>query len=295
MEKRYQSWSIFEFQELFPNNESCMKHLEVLKWPGGFNCEKCSHTTYCKGNGDYTRQCTRCRYQSSPTSGTLFHKVKFPLLKAFYIIYYMSTNKKGITSTELSRKLSLGQKTCWFFRRKVMKAMASSQCHPMMGCVEVDEMIVGQQEQGLKGRQKGNKKEVVIGIEKAGRKVSRVYAQVIPNASHTELKVFFQNHISPSAEITTDKWKGYAPLKENYPLLEQIESGEKGNNFGDMHRVIMMIKAWLRGVHHSVVHLQEYLDAYTYRYNRNFMKKGIFDNLMLRMVSNQPCTRNMMY
>lgn len=30
------------------------------------------------------------------------------LVKAFYIVYFMSTNKKGITSTELARKLALG-------------------------------------------------------------------------------------------------------------------------------------------------------------------------------------------
>jgi hypothetical protein len=45
-----------------------------------------------------------------PTAGTLFHKVKFPLLKAFYIVYFVATSKKGISSTELSRKLSLRQK-----------------------------------------------------------------------------------------------------------------------------------------------------------------------------------------
>jgi hypothetical protein len=52
----------------------------------------------------------------SPTAGTLFHRVKFPLLKAFYAVFFISTNKKGITSTELSRKLGLKQKVCWLFR-----------------------------------------------------------------------------------------------------------------------------------------------------------------------------------
>jgi len=90
-----------------------------------------------------TRQCTKCGYQATPTSGTLFHKVKFPLLKAFYIVYFMSTNKKGISSTELSRKLDLRQKTCWSFRTKVSKAMKRSKKHPMDGQVEVDEFVVG--------------------------------------------------------------------------------------------------------------------------------------------------------
>ncbi len=63
----------------------------------------------------------------------------------------MSTNKKGIASTE-SRKLGLRQKTCWLFQHKVMKAMASSGKYPLMGKVEVDETVVGEQEEGVVGR-----------------------------------------------------------------------------------------------------------------------------------------------
>ena len=37
-----------------------------------------------------------------PLRGTLFHRVKFSLKKAFYVTYFVGTNKKGITSTELS-------------------------------------------------------------------------------------------------------------------------------------------------------------------------------------------------
>ena len=101
---------------------------------------------------EQTRQCTSCGYQATPTSGTLFHKVKFPLLKAFYILYFMSTNKKGISSTELSRKLNLRQKTCWLFRKKVVQSMKSSKQYPLTGSVEIDEMVVGQQEENVVGR-----------------------------------------------------------------------------------------------------------------------------------------------
>jgi hypothetical protein len=58
-------------------------------------------------DGAYDRQCTRCGYVESPTAGTLIHRLKFPLLKAFYIVYYVSTCKSGVSSTELSRKLEL--------------------------------------------------------------------------------------------------------------------------------------------------------------------------------------------
>ena len=105
MERMFESLTIFEFQERFPDDKSCMDYLSGLQWAQGFVCPKCGNTRYCDGHKAHIRQCTKCNYLMSPTSGTLFHKVKFPLLKAFYIVYYVSTNKKGISSTELSRKL----------------------------------------------------------------------------------------------------------------------------------------------------------------------------------------------
>lgn len=67
-------------------------------------------------------------------------------------MYYVSTSKKGIASTELSRKLDLRQKTCWMFKQKVMQAMASSGDNLLTGKVEVDEFVIGQQEEGVVGR-----------------------------------------------------------------------------------------------------------------------------------------------
>jgi hypothetical protein len=169
------------------------------------------------------------RYVESPTAQTLFHKVKFDLLKAFYIVYFVSTNKKGITSTELSRKLNLRQKTCWGFKRKVMKAMESSENHPIEGDVEVDETVFGGQEENTKGRKNINKKLVVLAIEKKNKGVSRLYARVIPNASAEQLGGFMKAHIDPKAKITTDKWTGYIPLKADFENLTRVASGKIEN------------------------------------------------------------------
>ncbi len=51
----------------------------------------------------------------------------------------------------------------------------------------------------------------------------------------------------------------------------------------------MSLKSWLRGMHHHVKNLQDYLNEYSYRFNRSFMKEGIFRNLMVRMVKAEPC------
>jgi hypothetical protein len=289
MEQRFKSLSLFEFGKRFADTDSCLSHLAELKWGNGFRCRKCGHGKSCTGGRPYARQCTSCRYDESPTAGTLFHQVKFDLLKAFYIVYFVSTNKKGITSTELARKLGLRQKTCWAFKRKVMKAMKSSGDHPITGTVEVDETVFGGQEEGVRGRKNGTKKLVVVGIEKKKKGVSRLYAREISNADAASLGGFMKDHISTDARVTTDKWTGYGPLRKDFANLVQVPSGKKGSNFPELHRTIMNLKGWLRGMHHHVWNLQDYLDEYCYRFNRSFMKKGIFDNLMTRMMKTSPC------
>jgi len=293
MESRFKSLSIFEFQKRFSTEDKCLEYLSELKWAASYGCPKCGHGNYCKGNKVHDRQCTSCRYIESPTANTLFHKVKFPLVKAFWIVYYVSTGKKGIASTELSRKLQLRQKTCWLFKQKVMQGMKSSGNHSMTGEVEVDETVIGQQEEGVRGRENKKKKLVVFAIEKKGKGVSRLYGRAIKKAGAEELGNFMKATIDTHASIRTDGWTGYMPLKENFPNLTQEKSKNKGKNFSQMHRVIMGFKGWLRGIHHHGEHLQGYVDEYCYRFNRSFMKEGIFENLLLRMVNHPPRTYQM--
>lgn len=229
MEKKFDSLTIFEFEQQFPNDEACLKYLSELKWADGFVCPQCGHTHYCSHTKSkpYERQCTKCHHICSPTAGTLFHKLKFPILKAFWIIYLMATSKEGISSTELSRKLGLRQKTCWLFKHKVMKAMSSSGRYPLDGKVEVDETVVGGKEEGAIGRKNIDKKIVVFDIELVKGGISRAYGKVIPNASSKELGKFMNDTIDSGANITADLWTGYKPLKKVFPKLIQVASGKK--------------------------------------------------------------------
>jgi hypothetical protein len=293
MEKKFESLTIFEFQDRFPDDKACMDYLSKLKWEEKYLYPKCKHTHYCAGGNDYNRECTKCRYVESPTSGTLFHQLKFSLLKAFYIVYHVITNKKGISSRELSRKLGLRQKTCWLFKQKVMRAMKSKQKHKLMGQVEVDETVVGGQEEDVRGRQNNKKKLVVVAVERKGKGISRFYGKVIEQSNAKEFVLFMKTNIDTEACIKTDQWKGYHPLKKVFKNLNQVPSGKKGENFPDLHRIIMNFKGWLRGMHHHAELLQAYIDEYTYRFNRNSMKGNIFENLMIRMVKAKHCPYKM--
>ena len=45
-------------------------------------------------------------------------------------------------------------------------------------------------------------------------KVKRFYALKIPDFSSKSLRTIFDKHISKTAQVTTDEWKGYKPIKD---------------------------------------------------------------------------------
>ena len=74
------------------------------------------------GRGLY--QCNRCKKQTSPTAGTIFHATKLPLTLWFAAIHLIVTAKNGISSVELGRRLGVKQPTAWAVKHKIMAVMA---------------------------------------------------------------------------------------------------------------------------------------------------------------------------
>ena len=265
------------------------QYLSTLKWEDGYSCKRCGNNKYCQGKRPFNRRCTKCRYEESPTAGTMFDKVKFSMLKAFHIAFKIGTKKKGMSTLELSNEFELRQKTCWEFKWKIQQAMASSLQYPLEGVVHVDEFMIGGSEEQKRGRSKGAKKLVVVALEILNSGVGRAYAEVIENASSKALGSFLEKYVSKDARVISDEWRGYRPLKTEFKKLEQVSSDD-GKNFKDIHIHIMNIKGWLRGIHHhcSKERMQGYLDEYHFRYNRRQSMGVIFDLLIKRMVENDP-------
>jgi len=99
-----------KFNRYFREEEDCYRYLSEVKWSEkGYQCKRCGYTKYGKGEKPYSRRCTKCNYDESPTAGTLFDKCKFSLLIAFHIAFKISTKKKGMSSEELSEEFEIRQ------------------------------------------------------------------------------------------------------------------------------------------------------------------------------------------
>lgn len=109
--------SIEAIKEVFPDETSCINHLEQLRWPGGIwspfddnsKVYRCAGGKYrCKSTGRYF----------TVRTNTIFDGTRIPLQKWFFAIFLLSEN--DITSVELAEKLSLTQKTAWLLRKRII-------------------------------------------------------------------------------------------------------------------------------------------------------------------------------
>ena len=111
-------------EEMFNSDEKCYRFLADLKWANGFVCKKCGNTNSCPGKEPYSKRCTKCKSKETATNGTIFHGVKFPIHKAFYIAYNVCKGREDISTYEFGRRLSLRQMTCWNFKTKIEHALS---------------------------------------------------------------------------------------------------------------------------------------------------------------------------
>lgn len=289
----FKGQNILNLVKELPDDLSCKAYLSKIKWMYGFKCSKCGSDKGCEKSG-YNYHCYGCNHVESSTANTLFHKVKFGLQKAFLIVFEMSTSTKSLSSTQVAKRYGISQTTAWFFMQKVRVAMKSSKNYPLSEIVHVDEFVIGGKEDGKQGRSYDTKKtKAVIAVELTNKKrIKRVYVKAIDDYSAKSLTPIFEEHISTTAKVFTDKWRGYNPLKATYNI-EPIQSNN-GKNFKELHIMIHQIKSWIRTIpsHISKKHIQAYFDEFCYRINRSIFKETIFHKTIQRMVKESPIKHN---
>jgi hypothetical protein len=111
-----------EFRKIFPDELTCLRFLEK-KWDDGYSCRKCKNDKFLPGKSKFDRRCSRCGYNESPSAFTLFHGIKFPIEKAFYILHLVIADRNDMTIDEISQILDLRRNTAWGFKDKVSKIM----------------------------------------------------------------------------------------------------------------------------------------------------------------------------
>ena len=82
-------------------------------------------------------QCQACKKSFSVTVGTIFHRTHIDLQRWFCLISLMMAAKKGLSSLQASRDISIQQPTTWSMMHRIRRAMVDDG-KLLSGIVEMD-------------------------------------------------------------------------------------------------------------------------------------------------------------
>jgi transposase-like protein len=288
--------SIISIYKKYPTKESCIAHLEQVRWKDKPSCP------YCKSEKVGTHkekhkvrwQCSSCKRSFSVTVGTIFHNSHIDLQRWFLLISLMFSAKKGLSSCQAARDLEMRRPTVWSMMHRIRKAMVDDG-KLLTGLVEMDETYVGGKPRrfskkddddntpSLRGR--GTKKTPVVGIVERG---GRVKAKPVDKSEMTgrDMQEYIQEVIdTKNAVLHTDEYSGYNSVhkiilhrrcnhKAGY-VTRDLFTGQ----FGTIHTNTIesfwaIVKRAIYGQFHHVSkkYMYLYINELCYRYN---MRKEI--------------------
>ncbi|RDI13217.1 IS1595 family transposase [Flavobacterium sp. AG291] len=294
--------SVIQLIQAFPTEQSCIEHLEAIRWNGNVvspfdktsKIYKCKNNRYhCKSTGKYFNVKTN----------TIFDNTKIELQKWFLAIWIATSHKKGISSLQLSRDLNITQKSAWFMLQRIRNCFDINGDDMADNLVEVDETYVGgeNKNKSLSKRKElhkngmqtgGNHKQPVLGILERGGSVKGF---VIDKAVGNIIKPIMYNNIKESAYIVTDGFGAYKDIHKHFHGHMKVMHDKKEYvRYEHFHTNTIegfwsLLKRGIIGIYHFVSrkHLQKYVNEFSFRYNTRKQTDCLRFNLLLSNIENR--------
>ena len=282
--------------EKFPTQESCIDHLERVRFRDDPFCPLCGAVGECarkkEGNIIGRWNCHACKSSFNVLSGTMFQGTHLPLQKWFMAIALIVNAKKSLSSCQLARDLNLTQRSAWYVQQRIRAEMATRQGKVLLrGIVEADETYVGGKPRkrnrrsgggGNAPRGRGTSKTPVIGAVERGGKV---VARVADDLSGRGVLAFIKQAIDPPASVLiTDEFKAYNAVRQI--MSHAVIHHARQYSDGDIHTNTiegvwsLLKRAWYGSHHHYTKRYTPfYVAEACYKYN-NRKNKRTFDTFM---------------
>ena len=285
--------SVLQLIQAFPDQQTCINHLEQLRWNGNVVSpfDATSKVYDCKGN---RYKCSNTGKYFNVKTNTIFDNTKLPLQKWFLAIWLVTSHKKGISSIQLGKDIGVTQKSAWFMLSRIRQCFGIDNDTQLDNEVEADETFVGGKNKNRHANKKtrgtSDDKAPVLGmVERNGKLV----AKHVPNTTMETLSTQILKNIKDTATIYTDEYTSYARLKRVYDH-EVVKHSQHQYVKGRVHTNTIesfwaILKRGIFGIYHftSKKHLQLYVDEFAFRYNtRNGSEVERF-NLLLQNTENR--------
>jgi transposase-like protein len=305
-------YTLLEFQQDFPDDETCL----VWLWNTRFNlgddaahCERCGEIrTFRRYAAKQQRQdwtCTACGLHVHPTAGTIFHKSSTSLALWFYAMYLMTSTRCGISAKQLERELGVTYKTAWRMFTLIRNELMAPDGKVLSGRVEMDETYVGGKPRASDkakfskspaGRQSAaiawlhDKKTTVFGMVERNNHILRdgktkaeitrhgkIAAYVVPKNPQQSIVGHIAKQVASDTVIYTDDARIYDRLEGDGFTHRTINHSEGTYVSGAIHTQQIegfwsLVKRGIDGTHHSVS--PKWLQGYVNEYVWRYNHRG---------------------
>jgi hypothetical protein len=285
-----------EFKQWFPDDAACIDYLAGLRWPDGFSCPRCGDgKAWRTGKGLW--MCAGCCLKTSVTAGTIFHRSHTPLSTWFAAVWFVTSQKNGMSAAGLQQALGFGSyETAWAWLHKMRRAMVRPDRELLTGTVELDQSFLGGRSTGKTGGSSG-KVPVTIAVERDDRgRLGRVRLEMAHAPGKLDIVEFGCDVIEPGSTVRTDGARMFQRFTERGYTHEATKSytvEDRDTVMPGPHLVSSLLKRWTAGTLHyrlSPQHLPYYLDEFTFRFNRRKSRaRGmLFYRLLQQAVDTDP-------
>ncbi len=275
---------LIEVFERFPTQESCISHLESVRWNNTPQCPYCKSVKQTPLKKEHRYHCNNCNTSFSVTVATIFHGTHLPIQKWFFAVSLILNAKKGISARQLARHLHVNRNTAWRISMKIRDAMFEPEQRGILqGLVEMDETYIGPK------RPRRTKKEMMNGTKRPktqlGTKKTPVVG-IVERYGNIRVKVFNKKRVNfkrlsqlvrdnvdlEKSVLLTDQARYYNRMRNLLPhhtVNHSIEYARGWIHTNSIESFWALLKRGIVGQFHkvSVKHLHKYVNEFAYRYN----------------------------
>jgi transposase-like protein len=274
--------------------EKCISYLEKERWNNQPKCPYCNSINSSPKELRYT--CLTCKSSYSVKVKTVFENSNLSLTKWFLAISLILSAKKGISSLQLARDISVNKNTSWLLQKKIRKAMKEDGL--LSGLVEIDETFIGGLSKNRHYHKKQKKTDAVITgsydkkpvlgmLERSGKIITRVMTKAWGN----EIIPIMNKIIEPSSTVITDGFGGYYYANQHFKEHQVLNHTKHIYRKGDYHTNTIegfwgILKRSIVGQFHRVnnSYLQSYVDEVAFKYNHRDIEDRGFTVLLNQLL-----------
>lgn len=310
-----------EFYKKFPDESSCREAFREKRTKEGVICRKCGGKEHYWKNDKECFECKKCRFRTSLRSDTVMENSNLPFRYWFTAIAFLSATKKSISALELQRELGHKRyEPIWLMLHKIRSVLGKrDSLYELSNYIEMDEGFFesvnsekDDNEPAKRGRGSKKQSKVLVAVEstpiptedknakykhKPDAKVRYLKMIILENLKAESISAGLKGELGQASIVRTDGYKGYSKLKEQVKEHQVYRTFDKEvleKTFPWVHTAISNAKRLFLGIHHSIkdCYMQNYLNEYTYKFNRRYFGEALFDRMLVAAITNTPyCNR----